>query len=358
VASFLLLALLSSVAVGHGEQQHKRHADKVLRHPMAGLPYPVALDCRRLKNFSAALDNSVESRFLDLTQVVEYSKWNFATQPRFARSEGEALAVGKAAASWFDTLYKSGKEFDKQRFWGRQIVKDSPDEIFASGASGPEMAVTLLASLNSVVDWLKAVLHKDTVTLVDLPCGDFHFMRTFVRSRPDVKYLGIDLSTAVTDRLQAKFGSPRVQFRQHDIVAGVPELPWGEEIDLLHNREMLQHIPIEQSLAALQNMQKMGPKYMLVTTHPSAVENRDIIRAGGFSARNLMLPPYFHGTPLCWSKDMDAKQGLESVNALWSVPIPKYTPLWGKGSVKETTSVKLWKSAGHGGLRGQSEVVD
>ena len=50
-----------------------------------------------------------------------------------------------------------------------------------------------MLALHSVINALKRRLGVTRVSLLDVPCGDMHWMKRFLVSRDDVEYTGLDI---------------------------------------------------------------------------------------------------------------------------------------------------------------------
>jgi hypothetical protein len=108
-------------------------------------------------------------------------------------------------------------------------------------------------------------------SLLDVPCGDFNWMRHLDLS--GISYVGGDIvGDCVTSNIKAYAGE-NVQFQQLDIVTD--DLP---KSDLIICRDCLVHLRFADSIQALKNFKSSGAKYMLLTTFPEHSENTDQYR--------------------------------------------------------------------------------
>jgi len=127
-------------------------------------------------------------------------------------------------------------------------------------------------------------------TILDLPCGDFHWM-----SRVDlsgIEYIGADIVKALIRKNRQQHGRPGVSFRRLDLIAD--KLPC---VDLILCRDCLVHLPFADVFAALTNICRSDAEYLLTTTFPDRTANSDI-STGDWRPLNLERAPFFLPPPV------------------------------------------------------------
>jgi hypothetical protein len=149
-------------------------------------------------------------------------------------------------------------------------------------------------------------------TLLDLPCGDFHWMSE-VRL-PITRYIGGDIVPRLVEIARVRYGRAEREFRTLDLCKDV--LP---QADLMLCRDCLIHLSEETIFLALANIIRSDIKYLLITTHPHG-QNRSI-RIGDWFPINLCAPPYNFPPPLRmiddWVPPFDRRQlGLWEIESL------------------------------------------
>lgn len=122
-------------------------------------------------------------------------------------------------------------------------------------------------------------------TLVDAPCGDFHWMSA--ADLGDLDYWGLDILPEIIEKNSRGFGSERRRFAVLDLVAS--PVPVGA--DLFMCRDLLVHLSLDAGLRVLRNIARGDPKWVLLTTFTRRVENVDIL-PGEWRPLNLTLPPF------------------------------------------------------------------
>ena len=103
-------------------------------------------------------------------------------------------------------------------------------------------------------------------SMLDIPCGDFHWM-----SRVDlagVDYIGADIVGAIADTNNARYGREGVRFMQLNLVSD--PLP---RVDLVFCRDCLVHLSFENVQAALRNVCESGARLLVATTFPEHCSN-------------------------------------------------------------------------------------
>lgn len=127
-------------------------------------------------------------------------------------------------------------------------------------------------------------------TLLDIPCGDFHWMKGVDLSGID--YTGADIVNALIQQNTAQHERPSVRFRKLDLIKDT--LP---QVDLVFCRDCLVHLSFEDIFSALNNLCKSQSKYLLTTTFIRDADNRDI-NTGEWRVLNLERAPFRLRKPL------------------------------------------------------------
>lgn len=121
-------------------------------------------------------------------------------------------------------------------------------------------------------------------SLVDIPCGDFHWMRDV--DLADIHYTGADVVEEMVRKNQQLFGGPLRAFECVNLITG--PLPAA---DLVFCRDCLVHLPFEDALAAIETIRQSKCQWLLTTTFTRDNPNADL-DAAGWRALNLTLPPF------------------------------------------------------------------
>jgi hypothetical protein len=121
-------------------------------------------------------------------------------------------------------------------------------------------------------------------TLLDVPCGDFHWMRTV--DLTGIRYIGGDIVPEMIAANQRDYGAPGVVFRHLNLLTD--PLP---PADLLLCRDCLVHLPLADAQRALANIARSPITWLLTTTFPYHPYNGECV-TGKWRTLNLEQPPF------------------------------------------------------------------
>lgn len=127
-------------------------------------------------------------------------------------------------------------------------------------------------------------------TLLDLPCGDFNWMRKV--DLTGVDYVGVDVVAPLIDNNNRLYSTSNVRFFVRDATRDV--LPSAE---LVFCRDLLVHLSDDLVRATLENLRSTGAKFLVTTTFPQESENRPII-TGMWRPLNLEKAPFLLPPPI------------------------------------------------------------
>jgi hypothetical protein len=191
--------------------------------------------------------------------------------------------------------------FDPYHFekLAREGATPAPEAVFrdiyqrnhwagSTSASGPGAAPDQIRHLRAALPALLAQIRVDT--LLDLPCGDWSWMRTL--ELPVRRYIGADLLPDLIEPLAGEYSDARHEFRVLDLTRD--PLPAA---DLLLCRDCLVHLSYADIRRALANIARSGITYLLTTTFPATGENEDIV-TGDWRVLDLERAPFGFPPPL------------------------------------------------------------
>jgi 2-polyprenyl-3-methyl-5-hydroxy-6-metoxy-1,4-benzoquinol methylase len=149
-----------------------------------------------------------------------------------------------------------------------------------------------LARTDNIINGLSTIFKKFNVkTVLDIPCGDFHWMQNV--DYTGITYIGGDIVGEMIVDNNEKYKSPTISFAQMDITSTT--LP---VVDVIIVRDCLVHLPTDQAQLAIKNILKSGIKYLLITTFPGRNTNTDIQIIGDWRPINFQIPPFNFPHPL------------------------------------------------------------
>jgi hypothetical protein len=164
-----------------------------------------------------------------------------------------------------------------QNLWGDR-------ESLSGGGSGT-------AATDAIRRELPALLQRHGIrSLLDAPCGDFHWMQHIVGALDS--YTGVDIVRHLVERNARLYGSERVRFTCADIAAD--PLPYA---DAALCRDCFIHLPTRLIRRALANFGAAGIRFLFLTNNRD-VETYHDIPIGSFRPVNFMRPPFSFPEPL------------------------------------------------------------
>lgn len=168
----------------------------------------------------------------------------------------------------------TGRSLAFRRIWSRNTWRG--DETNAGPGSGT-------VATAGVVRFLGAIAAEYGITsIVDAGCAESFWM-------PDLPgYIGVDIVPEAIASARERY--PDRDFRVLDIVSD--DLPPTDAVIL---RDVLQHLPLADGLAVIDNVRRSGARIMIASTHNGGT-NRDI-PVGGWYPIDMTAPPFGFGLP-------------------------------------------------------------
>lgn len=210
--------------------------------------------------------------------------------------EGRCAAPRTEAAA-FESIYNTG-------FWGKPLANTPkfyytygyPERLTRSSSSGQgsDIGPATQASLA----FLSGIIQEFNISsLLDVPCGDtnWQFEAWEVDSLP--VYVGLDIARSVIELNTRKFSfHVNKRFAVWDFAECA--LPRYRHVrtqatlafELVHVRDVLQHMPLSRAVAAIENVRKSGARWLVATTYPNGRNYN--IRDGEWYPANLAAAPF------------------------------------------------------------------
>jgi hypothetical protein len=157
----------------------------------------------------------------------------------------------------------------------------------AETRSGPGSTLERTAQLRAE---LSSLVHELGIrTILDIPCGDFNWMRA---AALDIdRYIGGDIVKALIVDNQRQYGNASRQFCVLDITRH--KLP---PADLVLCRDCLVHFTFDDIFKALRNIKRSRARYLLVTTFTDHPNNQDTV-TGGWRTLDMQRAPFHFAAP-------------------------------------------------------------
>lgn len=166
--------------------------------------------------------------------------------------------------------------------------------IFRNNTWGGKVSVSGSGSDTSQTQRVISVLpdllrHLEISTLLDVPCGDFHWMASV--DLGGINYIGGDIVNAMIQN-NKKYERENVVFQKLDIIDDA--LPTA---DLILCRDCLVHFCIADIFRTLNNIFQSKSQYLLTTTFTGRGQNYEI-QTGQWRPLNLQINPFNFPQPL------------------------------------------------------------
>ena len=186
----------------------------------------------------------------------------------------------------FEKLFREGTEYS---------ISDTFHNIYRtnhwSGRDSISGEGSDLTQTQQIQTELPALLKTLPVSvLLDLPCGDFGWMRFL--NFPITSYIGADIVPELISQNQKKYGQLNRQFIVLDITQD--SLP---SADLLFCRDCFVHLSFCDIRLALTNIKSSKLTYLLTTTFTKCEINEEIT-TGDWRVLNLERPPFNFPPPI------------------------------------------------------------
>lgn len=190
-------------------------------------------------------------------------------------------------------------------------------EIFETQAWGSEESASGIGSTLEQTEVLRGILpglmaELGVRTLVDVPCGDWHWLRHV--ALPVDTYLGLDVVPKVIEDNMAAYGRDGRSFEVFDLSRDVPP-----RADLVLCRDLLVHLSDSDIRSALRNLRASGSTWLLVTTFTEPRTHHDI-PTGSWRPLNLQAAPWNFPEPerlINENCTVDDRQWLDKSLGLW-----------------------------------------
>lgn len=165
----------------------------------------------------------------------------------------------------------------------------------------------------AVVNHLNSIIEKLSIkTMLDIPCGDFNWMRNV--NLKNVDYTGADIVHELIKFNNTKFASDTIKFQQANIL--ISNLP---ATDLIFCRDCFVHLSFKDIAEAIQSIKKSGSKYFMSTTFTQH-KNYDII-TGDWRPINLERSPFNFPKPIVVLKEYceEDERYVDKSLAVWRI---------------------------------------
>jgi len=160
--------------------------------------------------------------------------------------------------------------------------------------SGPGSTLAYTENIRREIPKLVNLIAAQTI--LDAPCGDFHWFRA-IEWEVAISYIGGDIVQPLVEQNQSLYGAPNRRFVEINIIHD--KLP---SADLWLCRDCLFHLSNRDIMLAIDNFLRSDIPYLLTSTHSACTKNTNV-PTGSFRLLNLQLPPFNFCKPITMIDD-------------------------------------------------------
>ena len=130
-------------------------------------------------------------------------------------------------------------------------------------------------------------------SILDVPCGDFNWMKNFLGKKNNIEYMGGDIVKEIINSNNKLYKKKNISFKKINLLKD--KLP---KYDLMICRDCLIHFSNKDIFKSFVNFSNSSIKYLLTTSHLEYkkgklknIKNKDIIKSE-FRTLNLFSKPF------------------------------------------------------------------
>ena len=175
--------------------------------------------------------------------------------------------------------------------------------------SGPGSTVKVTLSVRAAIPRL--ITKYDIATFLDIPCGDFNWMKEV--DLGNSKYKGMDIVSELIEKNSLTYSNSNRAFDFADITSS--DL---QKFDLIFCRDCFVHLSYLDICKAVNNIKKSQSRYLLATTFECR-SNHDIV-TGDWRPINLCAAPFNWPEPLeIIHEDDSGENNGDKAMGLWRI---------------------------------------
>jgi hypothetical protein len=209
---------------------------------------------------------------------------------------GTALFLKRHTPRFYASIRNSAprrlRSIINERMTLDSLGADNPKQVFTNifrknwwnnGESRSGWGAELKRTVSIRAELPEFVSRHSIGSLLDAPCGDFHWMR-HVQWPVGFKYTGADIVPDLVIENRRKY--PDIEFLELDVLHD--PLP---DVGAWLARDLMIHFPDEAVQKALSQFRRSKISFLMATTYPNALKNTDI-KYGQVRHLNLCAPPF------------------------------------------------------------------
>jgi len=196
--------------------------------------------------------------------------------------------------------------YENKKIWGGPLLQTvqpsyyytygEPERLSRPSLSGGGSNIGLATTAS--LKFLQEVIVQHNITSVfDIPCGDVNWQFEAWEMDSLPVYVGADVVPNLIKLNKRRFRHHRNKhFVLWDFsVCNIPNYVTQNEFlafDLIHARDVFQHMPLDRLIAAVDNIRASEARYLICTTWPDSKVNVKI-EAGSTFRNNMEIAPFY-----------------------------------------------------------------
>ena len=188
-----------------------------------------------------------------------------------------------------DFYHSIKKAFYGDNFTKKVFTQKRRENAWGSSESLSGPGSELEKTKTLIMELPKLFNSKGIKSILDIPCGDFNWMKNVDLSAVD--YIGADIVDELTLENLKNYSSEGRKFLTLDLITD--KLP---KVDLIFVRDCFVHLSYKDIMNAINNIKRSGCKYLFTTTFVDYRDNHDII-TGDWRPINLQDAPFNFPAP-------------------------------------------------------------
>ena len=171
----------------------------------------------------------------------------------------------------------------KSNHWNKH-VESNKDNLMVSGpGSIPGSAQTK----NIIINLNEFIKKNDIKKILDMPCGDFAWMKELLKINNKIDYTGYDIVKEIIDINNKKYSSDKIRFLLKDIINEKN----FDNYDLIFVRDFFIHINNKDINKVLTSIKNSKIKYLACSNYNDKLFNDDVF-VGQHRKINLSIEPF------------------------------------------------------------------
>jgi len=179
----------------------------------------------------------------------------------------------------------------KTNHWGRYQKIDLKNLQVSGVGSIPNTKQT-----QSVIEGLSNFCKKENIkSILDMPCGDFAWMKDFMKLNNNILYTGYDVVEEIIEINNSIYSKTNIKFFTKDIV----EIEDYGNFDLVFIRDFFIHISNKEIIKVINSLKNSKIKFFAFSSHNntfSSSEKHDLnseVALGQHRKLNMCIKPFY-----------------------------------------------------------------